>query len=181
MLAEFLQVSGLIFWLVAGVAAGLVAIATSKDNEVGALVIAGIALLAMFLFTDAPAHVSPWALLLIPLYFAIGVAYAIRKWRGLIRQRKTEAAETYKIYTANPRPVAGPNQLSPAHESFAEWAKTKRPAWNENKERIAGWIGLWPWSLAWQVLKFPWRLVVWIGERFRGMFERMSERLWNEA
>lgn len=103
----------------------------------------------------------------VPLYFLIGFLWFIGKWRALILRKLAEGRE--KVAK---RGTSWPGMTD------AEALATFRPEASRHKEQIAGWIVLWPWSMLWFVLKFPWRLAVRIAEWARGIADRMVERLW---
>jgi hypothetical protein len=179
MITDFLTVSGVAFWVWLLFAFALVAGWLGKDNQFVALTIAGIALIVTLLFTDAFRGASIfWLAVLTPLYMLIGVAWAIYKWRGVILSQLAQAKAAYAKYLSEAKPVG-----AALNKSFADWTAHgayRRPTAYDNAERITGWIALWPWSMSWVVLRFPWRLVVWTWEHLSTFFERMSAKLWAE-
>lgn len=168
MIFEFLAASGVLFWGLLSALFLLIAWPLSKDEQIFGLVLAIIFALGVILFTDAPARVSPfWLAMLIPLYLSIGIAWALHKWRGYLLERKAEIKAELAT-RANAYPGMTDERV------MAE----RRPSASRNKERITGWIALWPWSMSWVVLKFPWRVVVWTYDQMANIFERMSEKIW---
>lgn len=106
-------------------------------------------------------------LLAIPLYFVIGFLWFLGKWRALILRKLAEGRE--KVAK---RGTSWPGMTD------AEALATFRPEASLHKERITGWIVLWPWSMLWFVAKWPWRMAVKIAEWARGIADRMVDRLW---
>lgn len=110
-------------------------------------------------------------LILIPAYFAVGFLWFLWKWRQLILAKKSEATRRIMARTANDWPGM----------SEASIRALFRPEASRYKEQITGWIVLWPWGVAWTVLKWPWRLAERITVWARGIADRMVDRLWNIA
>lgn len=169
MLYHVLAASGLIFWIAIGVAALVIALPLRNDTPSGAVLLFIVAIVATILFTDIAARVSLWALvLLLPIYILIGVGWALFKWRGFVLERK---AEVKAKWGAGPKDKALDVVMA---------LPGSRPTAADNKDKITGWMALWPWSMSWVVLKFPWRVIVWTYERISTVFERASAKLWQE-
>ena len=187
MITEFMTVTGYAFWGMSTIVFGLVALCLSRESEVMAVFLAIIAVIAAVLLTDI--RPGPWALLLAPLYLAVGCAWALHKWRGLVLGDLKKARAEYVKYresvikTTPSRMNDDGVVVNPTILPFDTWSSINRnkPLASNNKDRITGWIGLWPWSMSWVVLQFPWRVVVWSWEQMTSAFDRMTDRIWSAS
>lgn len=144
-----------------------------RENEFAAMAwFVVITFIVLIYPIGAVSHLPPvtW-LALIPFYFAIGALWFIWKWRGLILGKKAEAQARLASRKSHEWPGMSDQQVM---DQF-------RPEASRHKERIAGWIVLWPWSMLWTVAKWPWRFAVKMAEWARGLADRMVDRLWNAA
>jgi hypothetical protein len=144
-----------------------------RENEFAAMAwFVIIAFIVLIYPIGTISHLPPIAwLALIPLYFAIGTLWFLWKWRGLILRKRQEADDAEKKMATGSYPGMTREKV---RDGF-------RPEASRYKERIAGWIVLWPWSMLWTVARWPWRLAVKMAEWARGLADRMVDRLWNAA
>lgn len=171
MLYDALAASGLFFWLALFAGFLLVSWPLGKDKPAAGVIVAAVVVIAFVLLTDVVYRVGIWTLLFVlPLYILIGVGWALFKWRGYVLAQKAEI----KTILANRQPSQWPGMTDQAV------MEKHRPTAADNKERITGWMALWPWSMSWVVLRFPWRAIVWTYERISTVFERWSAKLWQE-
>lgn len=170
MLYEALAASGLFFWIAILVAFLFVSWPLGYDNSAGGVIAAAVVIIAFVLLTDVVYRVGVWTLVfLLPVYFLTGVGWALYKWRGYVLQKKADARAEFMSRLRE--------------EDFPTWLAAnpgRRPTATANKERITGWIALWPWSMSWLVLRFPCRFAAWLYERISTVFERWSAKLWAE-
>lgn len=169
MLYEALAASGLFFWIAVFLAFLFVSWPLGKDNAPGALFAAAIVIIGFVMLTDVIYRVSGWALVFaLPIYVLIGVGWALFKWRGFVLEAKASVRARWE---------AGPKDKTLDQAMALDGA---RPTAAREKERITAWMALWPWSMSWVVLRFPWRSIVWIYDRISTVFERWSAKLWQE-
>lgn len=153
-----------------------------RENGVAAIAWFIIGLAAVvFLIGEVP----DWRAILIgiPVYFAIGVLWFLYRWRGLILRQKAEQREQFaeklarvREFNARPKPATAVGAMPEREPTWDEFST--RPAASAHKERIAGWIVLWPWGVLWTVLRWPWKLATKIAEWAHGVADRMVDRLW---
>jgi hypothetical protein len=167
MLVEFLAIGGLFFW------GGLVALALligwiQDDNESVAMLLAGAALAGLFLFTDTYKYVTLSGVIYTAVvYSVLGVIYAFARWVMFIWDAIRKAKEDHTRFKST--------------KTIEEFAKDYRPVALQNKERLIGWMVLWPLSLVWDILSWPRRLFRWLYEYLTTTFERISNNIWNRA
>lgn len=171
MFAQLATFTGYAVWIGIAVFILLVSVPLRAGSQTGAMVLAVILLAGALAFTDFASRVSLfWLVVLAPVYVAAGIGYAIYRWRAFILDRKATARAAYL--------------KAPATDiTFDTWAPKNgyaRPLAADNKERLTGWLALWPWSLAWELLSLPRRLFAALYERLTTVFERMSQKLWAE-
>lgn len=178
MLITLLTVSGAIFWLVV---AGLVILdivllsAGADENEnVGIAVFVTVAgLLLSVLFTDAFIGVQlGYVAAGLAAYVVVGVIWSFKKWYTFVVDKLASRREEYQTYV---------NKKAPGNETFESYAKNKQPKAVENKQRIIGWMALWPFSLSWWVLTWPRHAFVWAYNRLSTVFDRISAKIWASA
>ncbi|MES2671642.1 MAG: hypothetical protein V4673_14660 [Pseudomonadota bacterium] len=180
MISAFMLTSGWLFWIF--VTAVIVAeiSATEADNPFMATVLMAVSIAVIALFSDADLfavlRLHPiWALSLVPLYFAVGAAWALWKWRCLVVASVAE-------FEVNKADLISEHQRSEAwksspFEDFIRRFKDYPPsaATYENKKRITTWIGFWPFSVLWALLTWPRRLAAQIYKWMVTLFQRMSD------
>lgn len=178
MLMTLLTVSGAIFWMIV---AGLVVLdivllsAGADENEnVGIAVFVTVAgLLLSVLFTDAFIGVQlGYVAAGLAAYVVVGVIWSFKKWYTFVVDELASRREEYKSYV---------NKKAPGNETFESYAKDKQPKAVENKQRIVGWMALWPFSLSWWVLTWPRHAFVWAYNRLSTVFDRISAKIWASA
>lgn len=119
-------------------------------------------------------EVPDWRAILIgiPVYFSIGVLWFMWRWRSLILRKRDESRENWRKTMERRKPEG--------RQTYADWGvgEQDKPQASRYKERIAGWIVLWPWGVLWTVLRWPWKLAVKIADWAHGIADRMVDRLW---
>jgi hypothetical protein len=176
MLAEFLQVSGLAFWIiVAGIIVlDTILLATDAENEGWAVFFTVAALIAAVLFTDAFKGVRvPYLIAGLLAYIVIGVIWSFKKWYSFVVEKLADLRARYDGGYVNKK--------AEGNETFESYAKEKRPLAASNKQRITGWMALWPWSLTWWILTWPRHAFVWMYDRLSTVFDRISAKIWASA
>lgn len=167
MIYTALTASGLLFWGLVALVIVLNARMLTLENEVGAVAVTVLALIGTVMFTDAEFDLF-WVAILVPVYFGVGIAWAIYKWNAFLDADIAKQKAAYAEYAA--KPLAG-NQL---HKSFKDYA-TRQTA-SQNADRITGWLALWPFSMSYVVLQFPWRFVQFLWRQVSTTFERIASR-----
>lgn len=176
MLIQFLTVSGAVFWiLLAGLIVLDAALLSADDNEGWAIGITVAAILGAVLFTDAFIGVGlGYAAAALAVYVAVGVIWSFKKWYGFVVGKLNELRENYDK-------GGWINKQAKGNETFESYAKDKRPLAAANKQRIVGWMALWPFSLSWWVLTWPRHAFVWAYNRLATIFDRISAKIWASA
>jgi hypothetical protein len=164
-----LSATGALFWLLVFVIAVLNARFLATDNASAAIAITVIVIIATFLFTDASLPLF-WVAILVPTYFVVGIAWAVYKWDRFLDEKIKAQIEGYAKYVADVK-AKDPTALARPFESW-----TDKITASDESERIIGWIVLWPWSMLYVVLKFPWRLATKLWEYLSSTFQRIVDR-----
>ena len=198
------------FWLLVVVTAVLVLIASETGRRFWALFcIAGFITLMHFSgninvpdILANPLHL----LLFVGLYFVIGTPWSFLKWFSFLNQKKDELMEIKGRFikaraTMQPPATVALSEKSPIPteewDNFAEfvressyggyhWKPEKpedcKPHWSKYKGKLTDWILFWPWSAFWTILNDPLvRLGNWIRDRFRGVYQWQSDRVFKDA
>lgn len=165
-----LTVSGLFFWFVLAVVVLFIGgILSHSDDEAATVVLFGVLLAAIALFTDAFAGLT-WvrAALFAVLYLGIGAGWSIWKWYRYLQRRRAEIVKSHWGST-----------MEKDGTTIQERLAMQRPTASENKARLTNWVVLWPFSFAWWVLSWPREFAVWIYNRLAGLYDRMAERIFS--
>lgn len=175
---QIVTAGGIMFWLI--IAVVFVLSVAAVENERGALagLVLVIAFAVLILFTDA--QIISWSVrhvVLIVLgviaYAAIGVGYAYLKWKALLRASRAEFDKNEATLRQN---YADETATKTNKKPFNEWLKAQGfpPDATANRARIATWMGYWWASLAWTVLRYPWRFCTWATDKLVNTFRRMA-------
>lgn len=172
MLMTILTASGAIFWAIVAaiVIIDILILSTADNDNVGwavFLTVGGIVLAA--LFTDAFIGVQlGYAAAGLAAYVALGVIWSFKKWYSFVVDQLRELREVF-------------DRNKPRDRTFEDYAKDKRPTAANNKQRIIGWMALWPFSFSWWVLTWPRHAFVWAYNRLSTVFDRISAKIWASA
>lgn len=163
MLYEFLTVSGAFFWIIL---AGIVLLEMrllSKEGAVEATFIAVVTFFAAWFFTDAFYGLS-WLHLLfaVALYFLLGACWSIKQWYSFLVARRAEVRASWEKKPADKR------------DEWPKFASNNRPTARDNKDKLIGWMALWPFSVSWWLLTWPRHVFVRIYEWLTTIYDRMS-------
>jgi len=174
MWAEFLTVSGWLFWAVVVAVALLIALFDSAEGGEHAALTTGVfALVGVVLFTNVFAGVTLVAFALFAAgYFAVGPAWAFWKWYRFLIDRRDYTKKVYANHQAG-------GEHMRIKETLEEHLKKNQPTAANNKARIVAWILLWPFSVLGSLLSWPRRLVVWIFNLLRGVFDRIADKIFS--
>lgn len=171
MLAEFLLVSGWLFWAIAaGVAAVIILMLSVGDDSEGFATFVGMtALVLAALFTDAFVGARPvWLALMFAAYLAAGVLWAIKKWWSYVVERRDYLKSQYDNKV---------NKTATGNETWEAYSKSRRPTAADNKQRIVSWMALWPFSFTWWAMTWPRRAFSWLYGRLSTLFDRISDKV----
>ncbi len=175
MLIQFLAVSGLAFWIIIAAVIVLdIALLTRSDNEVEgwAVAITTGAFIGAILFTDAFKGMRVGYLVAgVAVYLAAGVLWSLKKWYDYVIGILTDLRQKYDI-------AGYVNKEAKGNETFEAYARRSQPRAANNKQRIVGWMALWPFSFSWWVLTWPRHAFVWLYDRLSTVFDRISDRVW---
>lgn len=173
MLAEFLVISGWVFWAI--IAAVVVLEITMLSNDCEDLAwptaLAIITVGGAVLFTDAfkDARLA-WLIVVGSGYVALGVLWSVKKWWTFVVEKRDEARHQYETGYVN--------KDAPGNRTWAEYSKDKRPTAAKHKQRLITWMTLWPFSFTWWCLTWPRRAFVWLYDRLSTLYDRISDRVW---
>lgn len=175
MLMQFLAVSGAAFWIILAGVVVLDIILLASDNEVEGWAV-GItigALVGAVLFTDAFKGTRMADIVAgVVVYVVAGVLWSFKKWYSFVSGKLAELRENYRTRV---------NKTVSGNETFASYVKDYQPRAIENKQRIIGWMALWPFSVSWWILTWPRHAFVWIYNRISTIFDRISAKIWASA
>jgi len=122
-----------------------------------------------------------WAVGLVILYVASGAAYtAIWRWPEYIRKNKTEIMDRYHRWARG----LDSNEDN-SFDAFLDSDEYRFNAWN-HKERLGTWVGMWPFSLFWELLRKP-AIWVWntayasLGNAFQTIGRRTARKLYEKG
>lgn len=158
MLHHLFDAFSLWFWmLVAALFLIEVAVAESESSGWGFLWLA-IWLAAIMCFSDFnpfPWVVAHWlaTIVLVIVYAAVGILYAIFRWALLVRDPEEYRRMDYKFDTAKPK------HLDP----------------NWYRDRIISWMMWWPPSLTWYLLRWPRKIFAAAYSALYATFVRMAQ------
>lgn len=173
MFIEFLTVTGWVFWAVVIAAALVIALFdNSEGGESPALFFSVVALVGVVLFTDAFVGVSLFKISLIAVaYFVAGTVWGFVKWYLFLVDKRDYTKAVFEKHNSS-----GAEHMK-IEGTLEDYLKKNRPTAADNKARIVAWILLWPLSVLASLLTWPRRLVVWIFNQLRGVFDRMGEKI----
>lgn len=169
MIIALILMSGWLFWtiLIAVTLLEIALLSSSHDDDDGGwpLFIAVCVAAGVALFTDAFAGITFATLAWIAAgYFVFGIVWSIKKWFDYVKAKFAEARQGY--------------ELSSQSQSFADWSRSGKPSASRHKRRITAWMALWPFSFSWWVLTWPRRAFAWLYDRISGVFDRITDRIW---
>lgn len=157
------------FWIaLAVVTVAIVAmLAQEDDTQPAAVFTACTALVLMVLFTDA-FHGARliWLAVAVLAYLLIGAGWALWSFYRLCTKRRAELLAQWQANDDPKRPT-----------TFAEYAKGSIPTAANNKGKLIGWIGLWPFSMAWQCFTWPRHVFTWLYNRLATTFDRIAAKV----
>lgn len=103
-----------------------------------------------------------WAVVLVLGYVILGAVYTLLwRWPEYIREHKDEIMDRYNRWARN----QGSNEDS-SYQGFLETDEYRFNAW-QHKERLMTWIGMWPFSFFWEMLRKP---AIWVGKTVYNSF-----------
>ena len=176
MLNEFFLVSGWAFWIVIGAVFILDIILLSNDNEAEGWAVTAtvLVLIAAILFSNAFVGVRISMLIAaFAAYMVLGVLWSIKKWYSYVVDTKKNLRKQYDDNWSS----GGSGK--PKDKTFEAYAADKQPTAAYNKQRLVGWMALWPFSLSWWILTWPRRAFVWIYDRLSTLYDRISAHIWS--
>lgn len=90
----------------------------------------------------------------IVVYVCLGAAYtAIWRWPEYIRHNKDDVMEQYNFWAGRRK-----DNENTSFDTYLDSDNYKYNAW-EHKERLGTWVGMWPFSLGWELARKP---AIWI-------------------
>jgi hypothetical protein len=116
-------------------------------------------------------------------YVLVGCIWGVAKWTFHVKDSAFEYKETRrKFLQSNGIKDVNLNTRVP-EELKIEWDQSSRygryrPQASDNKALIMMWMGYWPWSMSWSLLRDPFK---WIYNRLAGRLERISEEIYRAA
>ena len=198
MFVEWIIVGGLLFWLLAAVITFIMVVSMHNRNEGLAIFVMFISLLVWFLAGDLRTHMpsNPLDYLLAPVFYIIvGLVWAVPKWTLFLWSIKEEyisrLAEFKKKHNITTKGIPEEYQNKWKEGANYGWlqesgafyrdGKLTPPQFSKNKERIVGYVFLWPWSmlesLIGDVLK---RIVNWVIELCSSVFQSVSNWMFSD-
>lgn len=181
MLIQVLTISGAVFWMIlAGILVLDVILLTvgedpAEENAGWAIFLTVGAMVGTALFTDALVGVKLAYLASgLAAYVLVGIIWSFKKWYSFV-------VETLRTLRARYNDSGYVNKKAPGNETFEGYAKEKQPLAAQNKQRIVGWMALWPFSMSWWVLTWPRHAFVWAYNRLSTVFDRISAKIWASA
>jgi len=194
------------WWVAIGITSVLVIWAIEQERAELATVAVIVATAAIMLLSDAWNYASVWlspkrVVIGVLGYVAIGVAWGLIRWCWLVYQRRrlydrlrrewlkrkheagviegelpTEVPESLRgEWTAYVKQQPGLDDY--AWSSF-ETQVVPSPFDEKNRQRIAGWMAYWPWSMAWQLVRLLceriWR---WLVEQLAQLLKKLTEMI----
>jgi len=193
MLPEWIVIGGVLFWGILAVLSFVAMISIHNRCEGFALTALGLFAVVCILFGDlypwaiANASVLIWCAVAYPL---IGVAWSFPRWFLFLDRVKSEyksqLAEFGKLSKDKwgewGRVVVCSWSLYDAGLQFdAETGKLTPPPFHSNKERIFGWMLLWPWSMLDALLgELVFRVLRWVRDSLQRFYQAISDKMFSE-
>lgn len=173
MISQFFLVSGWALWIVILIAIALDTMFLSSDDlQMPAVCVAAGVTLGVILFSDAFIGFRVSTLIAcLAVYLAAGVAWSLYKWYDFVVQALKRLRDIYDG-------ASYINKAAKGNETFESYVDGKCPNAAGNKQRIVGWMVLWPFSLTWWVLTWPRRAAIWLYERLSTIFDRIGAHVW---
>lgn len=186
MIADFITFGGVLFWIIVGVVA-LILAAQINDEKVGWATVTLLGTIALIVaFTNAPlktlADHPIYILYGFLAYLGVAVVWATIKWRAFYLPKIFDAYEAYRDQWLNSRQLNDMPADTKIREEFAKNARERgvdvsrtRMATN-NKARITTWMFFWPFSLLETFFgDFLSQVFTTLYKMVAGLFQRMSD------
>ena len=188
MLYEFLIVGGVLFWIIALLAAIAIVAAIEYDSGQNATIVAVAFVAIMVLFSNVEAPftwlMNNWLLLavMVVAYIGVGGGWSVVKWYfHCLALRDNYREEKSEFLTSNN--ISGdtiPEELKESWKRRIGYGY-KTPQVRENKATILMWMTYWPFSAFWTLLNDPIkRAFKWVYNRLGGMLQGISDKMFSE-
>lgn len=195
MFVDLILIGGILFWiLVAVLSAIVVGCIHSRGEGFGFFSIGCFFLLCLFAGNLWPFTKAHWDMILVCLacYPLVGIAWSVPRWILFLDSIRNEYKRQLAQFTKSIGPVSehakawasrvGNNPFYDAGLTFdIATQKLSPPQFCNNKERIAGWVMLWPWSIIDTLLgDVLARIGDWIVSAFRRSFQAISNWMFSD-
>jgi len=164
----FIEIIAVILFLIAGfISAEVDSAFASAFTFIG-----GFALLEFVLKISVFSVIAAnplWAVGMLVFYVGIGAAYTgIWRWPEFIRKNQEKIMSAYQQWSMQ----RGSNQDN-SFDAFLESSAYDFNA-SDHKERLGTWVGLWPFSLTWEVSRKP---AIWVWNNAYKSLGRVFQRI----
>lgn len=172
----FMAIIGIALFVVAGIFAAemdsaLMSVATFVIGLLALNYVFEISVFATFIANPL------WIVGAVVLYVAAGAAYtALWRWPEFIRKNKDHIMRDYADWAKN-----RDDNKDNSFDAFLNSYQYKFNA-SEHKERLGTWVGMWPFSMTWELARKP-AIWVWntsyksLGELFQRIGQRTARKL----
>jgi hypothetical protein len=195
MFAEWIIIGGLLFWGLFGLLSAVLVVSVHNRCESFAFFATGLFIVTcLFVGNLAGVIVANAATIILCAiaYPLIGVAWSFPRWVLFLTDLKRRYSERLINFMKSKGELQKENWKRWAEEisgdpfcdagmSFdSNLGKVNPPQFYDNKERIAGWIALWPWSMIDALLgDVLTRFFRWIGSLLKRFYQAISDRVFS--